>query len=89
MVGAGCTIAIDLPLTAGEFVCFPNCFIIQHPHVGFFKDGDSGSGVFIKKSNQQNKPLGIAFAVFKRTKQTAVCEMNHVLNAFDCLVYKK
>lgn len=88
LVGVGFTIAIDLPLTAGVFICFPNCIIIQHPDVRYLNEGDKGSGILIKKSNQP-KLFGIAFAIFKRTKQTAACDKEQILNTFDFFVYEK
>lgn len=89
LVGVGFTIAIDLPLPAGVFVCFPGCIIIQHPDVRHLKEGDKGSGILTKKPNQPYKPFGIALAVLKCTKQTAVCNMREIFKEFDFFVYEK
>ena len=89
LVGVDSTIAIDIPLTPGKFVCFEECIIVHHPGDVSLKDTVSASGLFKVTSNKQNKikkqPLGIAFAMFKRTQQTVFCNMKQILNTFEVL----
>lgn len=56
--------------------------------VPFFLPGDSGSAVFlIDEKDQQEKALGIAFALGNR--QTAVCDIRKIAEALNVTVYRK
>ena len=68
-------------------IWFKNCFIIHNYEVPFFKEGDSGSGVYlISKDGECNKALGIAFACMceeEKTVETYVCKITEIVKAFN------
>lgn len=72
----------------GYFV-FNNCYAItdEDPRHTFFKNGDSGSGVYL---TDNDKPLGIAFAMGYRVTNgryeniTVVCRINSFIE--ECKV---
>lgn len=92
LVGIDSTIAFEIPSIPGMFVSFKNCFIVYHPGVPCLIDEHSVSGLFKTKLNQQQKikkqPLGIAFAMFKRTRRTVFCDMKQVFENFRVFVSK-
>lgn len=71
-------------------IWFKNCFCIYNYNDSetFFKEGDSGSGVFlIDEEGESKKALGIAFA-FSRT-ETCVCDIRNIVQAFDIACYEE
>lgn len=90
LVGIDSIIAIDIPSAPGKFVCFKNCLIVHNPDVLSLKERLSPSGLFKITFNEKKiakkQPLGIAFAMFKRTRQTVFCNMKQISETFDVLV---
>lgn len=65
---------------------FNNCFVVDDLRSPFFKEGDSGSGVFLlDKTSQTVKALGIAFARKHGSQQTLVCKLNPIAKEFKLL----
>ena len=68
-------------------IWFKNCFIINNYEDPFFKEGDSGSGVFlIDADGEQKKALGIAFGLSKSKTQTCVCDIRYIVNTFKVVI---
>lgn len=68
------------------FFAFFNCYAIGNTSEVFFREGDSGSGVFVKESDGTIKPLGIAFAYMN--SQTAVCRIDEIVKSLDLTIVK-
>lgn len=77
----------------GNFV-FHNCYAItdEDPRHTFFKNGDSGSGVYLTNND---KPLGIAFAIGyletngKYEKITVVCRINSFIEKCKVTIHNE
>lgn len=79
-------VCIDYKDTSGCFYFFDKCFgIANDSELPFFKEGDSGSGVFF--ADPPMKPLGIAFAY--GCEQTAVCDIRQIVEAFDVTLLQR
>lgn len=60
---------------------FKNLYhVVNIDDTDFFKEGDSGSGVFLVQGEEITKPVGIAFAFMKDSKQTLVCPIDAVID---------
>ena len=71
-------------------IWFKNCFIIHNYEVPFFKEGDSGSGVFLSDADgKQKRALGIAFGLSKSKTQTCVCDIRDIVQTFDVDFYSE
>lgn len=79
---------IDESFMSPGYLIFFDCYSVidadkENP---FFRDGDSGSGVFLKDSDGSLKPLGIAFAYL--FSKTAVCKINSIVDTLDLEIVK-
>lgn len=54
----------------------------------FFKDGDSGSGVYVIENDGTLKPLGIAFAYLQLQSKTAVCRIDEIVDKFGLQIVR-
>ncbi|XP_061170924.1 uncharacterized protein LOC133180409 [Saccostrea echinata] len=68
---------------------FRNCYSIADQGEIFFREGDSGSGVYlIDRHENQLKPLGIAFAFHIFNPRTAVCKIKTILQVLNVSIVK-
>lgn len=80
------SIKVDTSFLPNKYFVFYNCYAIGDRREKFFKEGDSGSGVFVIESDGTLKPLGIAFA--NLNSQTAVCRIDEIVNKLDLEIVK-
>lgn len=60
---------------------FKNCYhVVKIDDTDFFKEGDSGSGVFLVQGEEITKPVGIAFAFMNFSAHTFVCSIDAVID---------
>ena len=77
---------IDNYLLSRRLCFFNKCFSVSDLKNSsqFFKEGDSGSGVFVlDKPSQRLKALGIGFAISKVSGETFVCKLSHICREFN------
>lgn len=75
-------------LSRGYFTFF-NCYEIgNEKNQTFFKDGDSGSGVYVIENDGTLKPLGIAFAYLQLQSKTAVCRIDEIVDKFGLQIVR-
>lgn len=77
---------IDPTVSSGRFYFFKNCLGIRDQQNGpqFFKEGDSGSGVFqIDETNRLLYPIGIAFGRVKYQQLTYVCKIKEIAKKYN------
>lgn len=86
LTGNTCSVCVDKDPNSGGFYCFFRCFSIESIGSPFFKEGDSGSGVFLMENGGPTKPLGIAFANHWIHQNTAVCRIDKIVEAFGLSV---
>lgn len=88
LVDASLAICVDIPSPRGGFYFFEECYGIcdEDEEKQFFKQGDSGSGVYLIDRDKRLKPLGIAFARLRSI--TAVCKISKILDAFNISVFQ-
>lgn len=86
LVDASLAICVDIPSPRGGFYFFEECYGICDDKSEFFKEGDSGSGVYLIDRDERIKPLGIAFARLRSI--TAVCKISKILDAFNISVFQ-
>ena len=77
--------SVNILLGSRQFF-FNKCFVVgdlqNSSH--FFKEGDSGSGVFVlDKPSQRLKALGIGFAISQVSGETFVCKLSHICRDFN------
>lgn len=77
------TIKVNPCFSPNSYFVFHNCYAVRsYPgHEPFFKQGDSGSGVFVIDSDERLKPLGIAFASLPHL--VAVCKIDKIIDELD------
>lgn len=65
------------------YLTFFDCYYVIDKEIEdpFFRDGDSGSGVFLIDDDGKLKPLGIAFAYL--FSKTAVCKIDSIVDTLD------
>lgn len=82
------TFRVETFFMSRGFIAFYNCYAVENilGMNDFFKQGDSGSGVFVIENGQTLKPLGIAFAFL--SSQTAVCKINRIINKLDLTIMR-
>ena len=69
----------------GRTFNFRSCYYIEdHGGELFFRQGDSGSGVFLINGE---KPLGIGFAI--ALGGTYACRISEILREFNVTIYKE
>lgn len=69
------------------YFAFFNCYAIGNTNNDvFFREGDSGSGVYVIENDGTLKPLGIAFAYMN--SQTAVCGVNEIVERLNLKIVK-
>lgn len=74
-------VIVGEPLVSRGYFTFFNCYEIgNEKNQTFFKDGDSGSGVYVIENDGTLKPLGIAFAYLQSI--TAVCRIDEIVDKF-------
>lgn len=78
------SIKVNSSFSAWGYFSFFNCFAIDTPN--FFKEGDSGSGVFVIEQNETLKPLGIAFAFME--SYTVVCSIDTIVDELDLAIVR-
>lgn len=88
LTGDALSFKIDESFMSSGYLVFMDCYSVidiesENP---FFKDGDSGSGVFLKGSDGSLKPLGIAFAYL--FSETAVCKIDTIVDKLDLEIVK-
>lgn len=79
-------------LRGGNLCFFNKCFAVSDLENSsiFFKEGDSGSGVFVfDKPSQRLKALGIAFARQMIREETLVCKLNEISRVFNLALSKE
>lgn len=60
---------------------FKNCYhVVNIDDTIFFKEGDSGSGVYLIQDETISKAVGIAFAFMKYSPHTFVCRMDGIID---------
>lgn len=60
---------------------FQNCYhVVNIDDTVFFKEGDSGSGVFLIQDEEITKPVGIAFAFMTYSPHTFVCRIDTIID---------
>lgn len=77
------TVRVDSSFLSKGYIAFFNCYAVENmPERGaFFRQGDSGSGVFVIMEDKTLKALGIAFASL--FSQTAVCKIDTIIQKLD------
>lgn len=82
------TVKVDRSSRSKQYMTFYNCYAIENKSKNdfFFKEGDSGSGVFVNGKDESLKPLGIAFAFL--LSQTAVCRIDTIVDKLDLKIVK-
>lgn len=81
------SVRVNKSFLSRGFFAFFNCYAIENTsNEIFFREGDSGSGVFVKESDGALKPLGIAFAFLN--SQTAVCRIDEIVKSLDLTIVK-
>lgn len=78
------SIRINSFLSGLGYLSFFNCYAVDTPE--FFKEGDSGSGVFLIEKNGISKPLGIAFAFMDSC--TAVCRIDTIVDVLNLTIVR-
>lgn len=78
------SIRVNPSFSGWGYLSFFNCYAVDTPD--FFKEGDSGSGVFVIEKNGKLKPLGIAFAVMDSC--TAVCRIDTIVDELKLTVVR-
>lgn len=73
-------------LSRGYFTFFNLYEIGNINNKTFFKDGDSGSGVYVIENDGTLKPLGIAFAYLESI--TAVCRIDEIVTMFGLQIVR-
>lgn len=86
LTGNNCSVCVDKEYNLGGFYSFFSCFSIKSIGTPFFKEGDSGSGVFLLENGKPTKPLGIAFAVHPKGQITGVCRIDKIVEVFGLSV---
>lgn len=81
------TVRVGKPFVPRGYFTFFNCYEIgNEKNQTFFKDGDSGSGVYVIENDGTLKPLGIAFAYM--TSQTAVFRIDEIVDKFGLQIVR-
>lgn len=88
LTGNTMSIRVDKVPKSGGFYCFYGCFSIKSKDINspFFKEGDSGSGVFLLENGKPTKPLGIAFAFNALHRNTVACRIDKIVEVFGLSV---
>lgn len=81
------SLTVKVDFSRGYFAFF-NCYAIEDipDHRPFFREGDSGSGVYVMENGKPSKPLGIAFAYLD--SQTAVCNIGMIVDKLDLQIVR-
>lgn len=81
------SLTVKVDRSRGYFAFF-NCYAIENipDDQPFFKEGDSGSGVYVTENGKPSKPLGIAFAYLD--SQTAVCNIGMIVDKLDLQIVR-
>lgn len=79
---------MDTSFLSRGYIAFFNCYAIEDitEQEAFFRQGDSGSGVFVIEKDETLKPLGIAFASL--FSQTAVCKIDSIIDKLDLTIVR-
>lgn len=81
------TVRVDKSFLSRGYFAFFNCYAIGNiKNETFFKEGDSGSGVYVLEKDETLKPLGIAFAYM--TSQTAVFRIDEIVDKFGLQIVR-
>lgn len=82
------TVRVDTSFLSRGYIAFFNCYAVEDitEYGAFFRQGDSGSGVFVIEKDETLKPLGIAFASL--FSQTAVCKIDSILDKLDLTIVR-
>lgn len=82
-------VIVGEPLEPVSYFTFFNCYEIgNEKNQTFFKDGDSGSGVYVIENDGTLKPLGIAFAYLQSQSKTAVCRIDEIVDKFGLQIVR-
>lgn len=81
-------VKVDVSFLSRGYFAFFNCYAIEDipDHRPFFREGDSGSGVYVMENGKPSKPLGIAFAFMN--SQTAVCNIGMIVDKLDLQIVR-
>lgn len=82
------TVRVDTSFLSRGYIAFFNCYAVEDitEQEAFFRQGDSGSGVFVIEKDETLKPLGIAFASL--FSQTAVCKIDSIIDKLDLTIVR-
>lgn len=82
------TVRVDTSFLSRGYIAFFNCYAVENitEQNAFFRQGDSGSGVFVIEKDETLKPLGIAFASL--FSQTAVCKIDSIIQKLDLKIVR-
>lgn len=84
------TLSLDFDISGIKFES-DSCYSIEYIDINddpFFREGDSGSGVYVidKDTGKPIKPLGIAFAY--TNWRTAVCKIGEIVDELDLQIVR-
>uniref|UniRef100_A0A8W8NUK1 Uncharacterized protein n=1 Tax=Magallana gigas TaxID=29159 RepID=A0A8W8NUK1_MAGGI len=80
------SVRVNSPLSSNMLLKFDNCYAVKNIDVPFFKEGDSGAGVFVVQNDGTLKPLGIAFSSLG--PMTIVCKIDDFLDKLDLQIVR-
>lgn len=82
------TVRVDTSFLSRGYIAFFNCYAVENitEQNAFFRQGDSGSGVYVMEKEETLKPLGIAFASL--FSQTAVCKIDSIIQKLDLKIVR-
>lgn len=82
------TVKVDRSFLSRGYFAFFNCYAIEDipDYRPFFREGDSGSGVYVMENGKPSKPLGIAFAYLDSL--TAVCNIGMIVDKLDLQIVR-
>lgn len=82
------TVRVDTSFLSRGYIAFFNCYAVENitEQNAFFRQGDSGSGVYVMEKDETLKPLGIAFASL--FSQTAVCKIDSIIQKLDLKIVR-
>lgn len=83
LIGDDLVCRVDESFMSSGFLIFFDCYSVDNMEIGnpFFRDGDSGSGVYLIDRDESLKALGIAFAYLSSI--TAVCKIDMIVDKLD------
>lgn len=82
------TVRVNTSFLSRGYIAFFNCYAVENitEQNAFFRQGDSGSGVYVMEKEETLKPLGIAFASL--FSQTAVCKIDSIIQKLDLKIVR-